>query len=134
MIVFLLVLALTVCSYLAYRDRHGTIQKKQQVQDDALVHLAREVVDIGKGVRTALEERMVSPPISHLPPASSTPAQQETSLPASAWNVPYVRNPFFTEREELLNISEVAQEPHEVLLVSLLHDARRSLGCHCSLT
>jgi len=102
MIVFLLVLALTVCSYLAHRDRHRTIQKKQQVHDDALVHLASEVVDIGKGVRTALEERMVSPPISPLPPANSMPAQQETSMPASAWNVPYVRNPFFTGREELL--------------------------------
>src|SRR5712692_1193736 len=102
MIVFLLVLALTVCSYLAHRDRHRTIQKKQQVQDIALVDLAREVVDIGKGVRTALEERMVSPPISPLPHASSIPAQQETSLPASAWNVPYVRNPYFTGREELL--------------------------------
>ena len=88
MIVFLLVLALTVCSYLAHRDRHRTIQKKQQVHDDALVHLASEVVDIGKGVRTALEERMVSPPISPSPPASSMPAQQETSMPASAWNVP----------------------------------------------
>lgn len=102
-IVFLLVLALTVCSYLAYRDRHRTIQKKQQVHDDALVHLARGVEDIGKGVRTALEERMVSPPIGPLPPASTMPAQQETSLPASAWNVPYVRNPYFTGREELLN-------------------------------
>ena len=81
MIVFLLVLALTVCSYLAHRDRHRTIQKKKQVHDVALVHLASEVVDIGKGVRTA---------------------QQETSLPASAWNVPYVRNPYFTGREELL--------------------------------
>ena len=101
-IVFLLVLALTVCSYLAHRDRHRTIQKNQQVHDDALVDVARGVVDIGKGVRTALEERMASPPISPLPPASSMPAQQETSLPASAWNVPYVRNPFFTGREELL--------------------------------
>jgi hypothetical protein len=34
--------------------------------------------------------------------ANALPSHTKTSLPASAWNVPYVRNPFFTGREELL--------------------------------
>ncbi len=63
---------------------------------DALVNAARGVADIGVGVRTALEELKANPP------ASPVLLQQETSQPASAWNVPYLRNPFFTGREELL--------------------------------
>jgi len=42
----------------------------------------------------------VHTPVPSVMPAS--PAQQETTQPAPAWNVPYLRNPFFTGREELL--------------------------------
>jgi tetratricopeptide (TPR) repeat protein len=42
----------------------------------------------------------VHTPVPFVMPAP--PAQQETSQSASAWNVPYLRNPFFTGREELL--------------------------------
>jgi len=95
-IVFLAVLALTICAYLAHRYKARELQKQQQAHADALVDAARGVADIGIGVRTALEELKANPP------ASPIPAQQEISPPASAWNVPYLRNPFFTGREELL--------------------------------
>jgi tetratricopeptide (TPR) repeat protein len=64
-------------------------QKQQQAHNE-------EFVSAVVGVRAALEE------IKANPPASSVSTQQETSQPASAWNVPYLRNPFFTGREELL--------------------------------
>ena len=95
-IVFLAVLALTICAYLAHRHQVLAIQKQQQAHADALVDAARGVADIGIGVRTALEELKANPP------ASPISAQQEISPLASAWNVPYLRNPFFTGREELL--------------------------------
>jgi hypothetical protein len=95
-IVFLAFLALTICAYLAHRHQALQIQKQQQAHADALVDAARGVADIGAGVRVALEERK-----SYLP-INPVPSQQESTQPAQAWNVPYLRNPFFTGREELL--------------------------------
>jgi tetratricopeptide (TPR) repeat protein len=91
------ILVLTLCSYLAHRHQQQTLQASQQAKDEALV-------DIGKGVRHALEElkdRPVASPINPPPPASITPAKEETP-PTDVWNVPYRRNPFFTGRENLL--------------------------------
>jgi hypothetical protein len=95
-IIFLAVLALTICAYLAHRHQVRELQKQQQAQNEQLVSAVKGVADIGVGMRATLEEFKANPP------ASSIPAQQETSPPASAWNVPYLRNPFFTGREELL--------------------------------
>ncbi|HEX9133815.1 MAG TPA: hypothetical protein VF844_16105, partial [Ktedonobacteraceae bacterium] len=72
-IVFLAVLALTICAYVAHRHQVLAIQKQQQAHADALVNAARGVADIGVGVRTALEELKANPPAS---PVSS---QQETT-------------------------------------------------------
>jgi len=88
-IIFLAVLALTICAYVAHRHQVLAMQQKQQAQNE-------EFVSAVVGMRTALEELKANPS------ASSISAQQETSPPASAWNVPYLRNPFFTGREELL--------------------------------
>ncbi len=95
-IVFLAVLALTICAYLAHRHQTQEIQKQQQAHADALVDAARGVADIGVGVRTALEELKTNPPVNPVP------SQPETTQSTSTWNVPYLRNPFFTGREELL--------------------------------
>jgi len=85
-IVFLAFLALTICAYFAHRHQVLATQKHQQAQNE-------EFVSAVVGVRTALEELKADP---------ASPAQQETTQSASAWNVPYLRNPFFTGREELL--------------------------------
>ena len=95
-IVFLVVLALTICAYFAHRHELLETKKQQQAHADALVDAAKGVTDIGVGVRTALEELKANPPTN---PVS---LQQETTQSAPAWNVPYLRNPFFTGREELL--------------------------------
>ncbi len=88
-IVFVAVLALTVFAYVAYRHEMLASQKLQQAQN-------KEFVSAVVGMRTTLEELKVNPSVS---PVAT---QQETSQPASAWNVPYLRNPIFTGREELL--------------------------------
>jgi hypothetical protein len=91
-VVFLVVLALTICAYIAHRHELQETKKQQQAHADALVDAARGVADIGVGVRTAIEELKANP-VSRI---------QETPQSAPAWNVPYLRNPFFTGREELL--------------------------------
>jgi tetratricopeptide (TPR) repeat protein len=95
-IVFLVVLALTVCAYVAHRHQVLAMQKQQQAQNEQLVSAVKGVADIGVGMRATLEE------LKAKPPASSVASQQETTQSAPAWNVPYLRNPFFTGREELL--------------------------------
>jgi tetratricopeptide (TPR) repeat protein len=94
--VFLAVLALTVCAYVAHRHQVLAMQKQQQAQNEQLVSAVKGVADIGVGMRAALEE------IKANPPASPVSSQQETTQSAPAWDVPYLRNPFFTGREELL--------------------------------
>src|SRR6266849_867231 len=96
MIVVLLVLALTASAYVAHRHQKLASRQKKQAHEDAFVNVARGVADIGAGVRVALEERKSNLPINLV----ST--QQETAQSAQAWNLPYLRNPFFTGREELL--------------------------------
>jgi hypothetical protein len=88
-IVFLAALALTICAYIAHSHLLLASQKQQQAQNE-------EFVSAVVGVRTVLEE------IKANPPASSVSKQSETTQLSSAWNVPYLRNPFFTGREELL--------------------------------
>ncbi len=92
----LLALALTVSAYWAYNHEKLEAQQKKQAHEDALVVVAKGVADIGAGIRAALEERKASPTVEPLP------SQQETPQSPSTWNVPYLRNPFFTGREELL--------------------------------
>jgi tetratricopeptide (TPR) repeat protein len=86
-IVFLAVLVLTICAYLAHRHQERVLQKQQQTQN---------VQDIKLGVSAAFEELKANSPIDMVE------SQQETTPPAAAWNVPYLRNRFFTGREELL--------------------------------
>jgi hypothetical protein len=88
-IVFLAVLALTIGAYFAHRHQLQEIKKQQQAQN-------KEFVSAVVGVRAALEEIKANPPVS------SVSTQPETTQSSSAWNVPYLRNPFFTGREELL--------------------------------
>jgi tetratricopeptide (TPR) repeat protein len=91
-IVFLAVLALTICAYVAHRHQVLAMQKQQQAQNEQLVSAVKGVADIGVGMRATLEELKVNPVSS----------QQESTQSAPAWNVSYLRNPFFTGREELL--------------------------------
>jgi tetratricopeptide (TPR) repeat protein len=95
-IVVLLVLVLTVSAYLARRYQQLAAQQKKQAHEDALVDVAKGVADIGAGVRAALEERKASPPVD------PQPSKSVITQSSSTWNVPYLRNPFFTGREELL--------------------------------
>jgi NB-ARC domain len=65
-----------------HRFSGGELQKQQQAKDEQLINAVREL-------KTN----------AHANPVSS---QQGTSPSKHAWNVPYLRNPFFTGREELL--------------------------------
>jgi hypothetical protein len=81
-IVFLVVLALTICAYLAHLHQARELQKQQQAQNEQLINAVRELKTNA--------------------PASTVPSQQDISQSSSTWNVPYLHNPFFTGREELL--------------------------------
>ena len=81
-IVFLAVLALTICAYIAHRHQMSELQKQQQAQNERLIN----TLDALK--------------TNH--PTNSAVSQKDTSQSSSTWNVPYLRNQFFTGREELL--------------------------------
>jgi tetratricopeptide (TPR) repeat protein len=89
-LVFLAVLALTICAYLAHRYQTRELQKQQQAQIQKQQQVQNEQL-----IRT-VKELKVNPIVNPVTP------QTEASQPAKAWNIPYLRNPFFTGREDLL--------------------------------
>lgn len=109
LLVFCGLLVLTLYAYLADHSQSQALQKQQQAHNDALVEVARGVVEVGKGVQTALGELKVHSMSTPSPPSTWVPAAPESAPVGSVWNVPYRRNPFFTGREQVL------QELHEHL-------------------
>ncbi len=95
-LVAVIILALTVFAFQAYRQQNIAQQKRATEHDDALVTLAR-------GVLKALEEPNDRQPASIAnPPSTPTKPEEHEPPVTSRFNLPYRRNPFFTGREELI--------------------------------
>ena len=89
-----LLLAITLCSYLAHNSKQQAAESKQHVHEESLIVIA-------KGVQRALD-KLDTKPVPESILASSESTNQDPPFRTRVWYIPYRRNPFFTGREALL--------------------------------
>ena len=105
--VFIVASVTTLLAYFAHQY-HRKISREDEL------HHNEALLDIARGVRTAMEELNARHSLNSTL-STSTAGSDKINPTTSIWNVPYHRNPFFTGRERVLKALHNAFNAREIM-------------------